>query len=91
MTQAQYDLIVRLAGGLDSAMQAAEDAGFDMVKNCGKSAKIKDLMSISVSDASGIIDTLKGAQAPTNARLGDNLVNESAEENGYMVDRGEDN
>lgn len=91
MTQAQCDLIIRLAGGLDGAMAAAEAAGFEMVKNVGKSAKVKDLLSISTKDASAIIDTLRGQKPVTPTRESGMGCLESQEVDGYMIDRGEDN
>lgn len=92
MTQAQCDLIIRLAGGVDGAMQAAENAGFEMVKNCGRNAKINDLLTISVKDASAIIDALKGGKSSVApVRSAAPFVSEGREVDGYMIDNGEDN
>ena len=97
MTQAQLTLIVKLAGGLNEAGKAAVD--FDVLDSArsNKKDRVKALMSIPSGDASLLIEHLGGLKLGVPvSRVAEMMRirpgSEGAEdEDGYMMNRGEDN
>lgn len=95
MTNAQFTLLCKLAGGLNEAGNAAVEAGLIRDTRSNKRDRTERLMGIETADASALIEKLGGrkltpAAAPP-ARYTGNGVSEGQEVDGYMIDRGEDN
>lgn len=93
MTDAQFKLVCKLAGGLNEAGAKAYEAGLLTRVGSNKRDRTNALMGIATAEASKLIEQLGGrklteAPAPRHA---DNLVSEGEERDGHMTDRGEDN
>lgn len=91
MTNAQLTLIVKLAGGLNEAGEAAKAAGYITLTRSNRKDRESALLNgVTTAEASALIESLGGRKlAPAGTR--DNLVSEGQEVDGYMIDRGEDN